>query len=58
MNIERFAGDSMIFKQFSELMNSNNAKMLRDQANALQGAYEQRARDVAATGVKNPGSFL
>ncbi len=58
MNIERFAGDNKIFQQFSELMNTNNAQMLRDQANALQGAYEQRARDVAATGVKNPGSFL
>ncbi len=58
MNIERFAGESEIFKQFSMLMDANNAKMMRDQSNALQGAYEARARDVAATGVKNPRSFL
>ena len=58
MNIERFAGDSKIFQQFSELMNTNNAKMLRDQANALQGAYEQRARDVRATGVPNANDYL
>ena len=58
MNIERFAGDDKIFKQFSMLMDANNAKMMRDQANALQGAYEARARDIRATGVKNPGRFL
>ena len=58
MKVERFAGDSEIFKQFSMMIDANNAKMMRDQANALQGAYEQRAKDVAATGVENPGNYL
>lgn len=58
MKVERFAGDNEIFKQFSMMIDANNAKMMRDQANALQGAYEARARDVAATGVANASRFL
>ena len=58
MKVERFAGDNDIFKQFSMLIDANNAKMMRDQANALQGAYDARARDVAATGVPGASRFL
>ena len=58
MNIERFAGDSLVFKQFAEVMAANDAMAKRNNQAALENAYKQRARDVAATGVKNPGSFL
>lgn len=58
MNIERFAGDNVIFKQFAEVMASNEAIAKRNKQAALENAYQQRARDVAATGVKNPGRFL
>ena len=58
MNIERFAGDSVVFKQFAEVMASNEAIAKRNKQAALENAYQQRARDVAATGVKNPSSFL
>ena len=58
MNVERFAGDSDIMKQMAVAMQSNEALMRRNQSEAMQNAYQQRARDVAATGVKNPGSYL
>ena len=58
MNIERFAGDSAVFKQFAEVMAANETIAKRNKQAALENAYQQRARDVAATGVKNPGSFL
>ena len=58
MNVERFAGDSEIMQQMAVAMQSNDALMRRRQSEAMQNAYQQRARDVAATGVKNPGSYL
>ena len=58
MNVERFAGDSEVFKLFAKHTAENEATMRRRQAEAMQNAYEQRARDVAATGVTNPGLFL
>lgn len=58
MNIERFAGDNAIMQRMSQLMQSNEATMRQRQNEALANAYEQRARDVAATGVSNAGLFL
>ena len=58
MNIERFAGDNPIMQRMSQLMQSNEATMRQRQNEALANAYEQRARDVSATGVSNAGSFL
>ena len=58
MNIERFAGDSIVFKQFAEVMAANDAIAKRNKQAAMDNAYKQRARDVSATGVKNPGRFL
>ena len=58
MNIERFAGDDKVFQQFAMLMEANDAQAKRNKAEAMQNAYEQRARDVRATGVKDPSSFL
>ena len=58
MNIERFAGDNIVFKQFAEVMAANDAMAKRNKQAAMENAYKQRARDVAATGVKNPSSFL
>lgn len=58
MKVERFAGDNEVFQQFAQQMAVNDTLMARRQAEALQNAYEQRARDVAATGVTNAGLFL
>lgn len=58
MKVERFAGDNEVFQQFAQQIAANNALMARQQSEALQNAYEQRARDVAATGVSNAGLFL
>ena len=58
MNIERFAGDNPIMQQMSQLMQANTATMRQRQNEAMANAYEQRARDVQATGVTNAGSFL
>ena len=58
MNIERFAGDSRIMQKMAADMASNDALMRRNQSEAMQNAYQQRARDISATGVQNPGSFL
>ena len=45
-------------QQMAQQVAENNQEMRRRQAEALQNAYEARARDVAATGVSNAGSFL
>ena len=58
MKVERFAGDNKVFQQFAQQMAANDTLMARRQSKALQNAYEQRARDVAATGVSNAGLFL
>ena len=58
MNVERFAGENEVFQKFAQQMAANDSLMQRRQSEALQNAYEQRARDVAATGVSNAGSFL
>ena len=58
MNIERFAGDNDIIKKMAVAMQSNEALMERRQGEAMNNAYQQRARDVAATGVKGAGRFL
>ena len=58
MNVERFAGENKLFQRFAQQMAANDSLMERRQAEALQKAYQQRARDVAATGVSNAGSFL
>ena len=58
MNVERFAGDNKIMQQMAVAMAENDQLMRRRQSEAMQNAYEQRARDVAATGVTNAGSFL
>ena len=58
MNVERFAGDNEIMQMFAAQIKANDATMKRRQSEALQNAYETRARDVAATGVSNAGSFL
>ena len=58
MNVERFAGDNEIMQMFAAQMKANDATMKRRQSEALQNAYETRARDVAATGVSNAGSYL
>lgn len=58
MKVERFAGDNEVFQQFAQQMATNDSLMARRQSEALQNAYEQRARDVAATGVSNAHLFL
>lgn len=58
MNIERFAGDNPIMAKMASDMAANDALMRRRQGEAMQNAYQQRARDVAATGVPNPSSYL
>ena len=58
MNIERFAGDNEIMQRFAQQISANNALMQSRQAEAMQNAYQARARNVAATGVSNAGSFL
>ena len=56
MNVQRFAGESPIFQKFAEQMAQNDALMRQRQSETMQNAYQQRARDVAATGVSNAGS--
>ena len=58
MNIERFAGDNKIMQMFAQQVDANDALMKQRQSEAMQNAYEARARDVRATGVKNAGMFL
>lgn len=58
MNVERFAGDSKIMQMFANQMADNATRMKRTQAESLDNAYKQRARDVAATGVSNASAFL
>ena len=58
MNVERFAGDNEIMQLFAAQLKQNEATMKNRQSEALQNAYETRARDVAATGVSNAGSYL
>ena len=58
MNVERFAGDNKIMQRMAETMKANEAMMRQRQNEAMANAYEQRARDVQATGVSNAGSFL
>ena len=58
MNVQRFAGESPIFQKFAEQMAQNDALMRQRQSETMQNAYQQRARDVAATGVSNAGAFL
>ena len=58
MNVQRFAGDNKVFQQFAQQMVANDTLMAKRHSEALQNAYEHRARDVAATGVSNAGLFL
>ena len=58
MNIERFAGDNTILQKMAVDLQQSEALMRRRQSEAMQNAYEQRARDVRATGIKNAGLFL
>ena len=58
MNVQRFAGDNEIMQMFAAQIEANNATMKQRQSEAMQNAYQQRARDVAATGVNDAGSFL
>ena len=58
MNVERFAGENPIMLKMAEEMRTNDARMKQRQAEAMQNAYQARARDVAATGVTNAGLFL
>ena len=58
MNVQRFAGDNEIMQMFAQQIDANNAVMKQRQSEAMNNAYQQRARDVAATGVKNAGMFL
>lgn len=58
MNVERFAGDNEIMQLFAAQLKQNEATMKNRQSEALQNAYEQRARDVAATGVSDAASYL
>ena len=58
MNVQRFAGDNEIMQLFAQQIDANIASMKQRQSEALNNAYQQRARDVAATGVSNAGAFL
>lgn len=58
MNIERFAGENDILRKMAVDMQANDALMRRNQSEAMSNAYQQRARDVQATGVRNAGRFL
>ena len=58
MNVERFAGQNPIMQRMAEKMRANEGTMRQRQNEALANAYQQRARDVAATGVSDAGSFL
>ena len=58
MNVERFAGDSKIMQKMAADIAANDALMRRNQSEAMQNAYQQRARDVSATGVSDASSYL
>ena len=58
MNIQRFAGDNPIMQKMAQQVDANNQLMYRRQSEAMQNAYEQRARDVRATGVSDASSYL
>ena len=58
MNIERFAGDNEIMQLFATQIQANDAVMRQRQQEAMNNAYQQRARDVRATGVKNANLYL
>ena len=58
MNIERFAGENKIMQKMAADVAANEPLMRRNQSEAMQNAYQQRARDVSATGVSNPSSYL
>ena len=58
MDIERFAGENPVMQAFAQSIANNNALMKRRQGEALQNAYEARARNVAATGVSNASLYL
>ena len=58
MNIQRFAGDNPIMQKMAQQVDANNQLMYRRQSESMQNAYEQRARDVRATGVTNASSYL
>ncbi len=58
MNIQRFAGDNPIMQKMAQQVDTNNQLMQRRQAESMQNAYEQRARDVRATGVSDASSYL
>lgn len=58
MNVERFAGESEVFQRFAKQIAANDSLMSQRQAETMNNAYQQRARDVAATGVSNAGLFL
>lgn len=45
-------------QQMAKQVEANNQLMRRHQAEAMQNVYEQRARDVVATGVSNPSMYL
>ena len=58
MNIQRFAGDNPIMERMAQQVEANNNLMRQRQSEAMQNAYEQRARDVRATGVSDASSYL
>ena len=58
MNIQRFAGENPIMQKMAQQVETNNQLMYRRQSEAMQNAYEQRARDVRATGVSDASSYL
>ena len=58
MNVARFAGENKIFQKMAEQMAANDQAMKRQQQQTLAAVYEQRARDIAATGVSGAGRFL
>ena len=58
MNIQRFAGDNPIMQKMAQQVDANNQLMYRRQSEAMQNAYQQRARDVRATGVSDANSYL
>lgn len=58
MNVERFAGENEVFQRFAKQIAANDSLMSRRHSEALNNAYQQRARDVAATGVSNAGLYL
>ena len=58
MNIQRFAGENPIMQKMAQQVDANNQLMYRRQSESMQNAYEQRARDVRATGVSDASSYL